>query len=329
LKREIERANGLHGLAVSCANAVLRLDFLRHCADGDQHARAALVELQQAVAQLPDLPLGDDPFCGDGLVEVAGVQGTSTHVGLLQLARRTWQAVHLTSLENGTATAHQDEQGRSFTRVTFENARRAPTEVEWTAEVWREVSERLGQYPSLDRDTVEAALALELNRARRQQEARFGVLVNDTQMIALQDVEVVRLTVSPTRAAEEELDHPPQHTVEEGMSAPQVARPPQSRKEPSKDAIAAYRLKLLTGQTQTELAEQLTKELKRPIDQGTVSRWLRQVKVWLEAGNVLPDLTATPGTKPMPMDPERIELGERRDGRAKHQRGRRNSDQDD
>jgi len=100
-------------------------------------------------------------------------------------------------------------------------------------------------------------------------------------------------------------------------------------KQPSKDAIAAYRLQLLKGKTQKALAEQLTEELRRPVNQGTVSRWLKQVKAWLEAGNVLPDLTTTTRTrKPRPLDPEKIDLGERQDGRANHQRERRSSDED-
>jgi hypothetical protein len=99
-------------------------------------------------------------------------------------------------------------------------------------------------------------------------------------------------------------------------------------KEPSKDAFAAYRLQVVIGGTQTNLAARLSEELGRPITQGAVSRWLKDVKAWLEAGNVLPDLTTIRNTKPMPMDPERIDLGERRDGRAKRQRGRRNSDDD-
>jgi hypothetical protein len=72
----------------------------------------------------------------------------------------------------------------------------------------------------------------------------------------------------------------------------------------------------------------LTEELKRPISQGTVSRWLNEVRDWLEAGNVLPDLPQSRGPKPVPIDPTQIDVGKRRDGRAKHQRKQKMSDSD-
>lgn len=81
--------------------------------------------------------------------------------------------------------------------------------------------------------------------------------------------------------------------------------------------------------TQTKLAEVLTAQLKRPVKQGTVSRWIKQVKKWLQAGNILPDLSETRLCKPVPIDPERIDLGERQDGRAKRQRDRRTADSDE
>jgi hypothetical protein len=328
LGQESERINQLHALAVRCANVVLRLEHLRQCGDGERHARAALIDLQQAVADLPDLPLGNDPFCGDDIVDVAGVRGTSTHVALLQVARLTWEAAHITRLADGNTTTHQDPSGEPFTRVTFRNVRLPPTEVEWTADVWREVSDGLGQLPSLELDLVQAALALEHNRAARRLEDRFGVLITDLQTIALKTAEITPPSVIPTQMAEDNGDQLQQPAEVQPMARQSSGSGP-TMKQPSKDAIAAYRLWFLTGKTQTELAEQLTEELKRPITQGTVSRWLKQVKAWLKAGNVLPDLTPTRHPKPQPMDPERIDLGERQDGRARRQRGRRNSDHDD
>ncbi len=94
---------------------------------------------------------------------------------------------------------------------------------------------------------------------------------------------------------------------------------PSALKEPSQDAFAAYRAQRVTGKPQTEIAEILTAELKRPISQGQVSRWINEVVPWMEAGNVLPDL---PGlkSKPTPMAPDKIDLGGRQDGRTKRQR---------
>jgi hypothetical protein len=103
----------------------------------------------------------------------------------------------------------------------------------------------------------------------------------------------------------------------------------QTMKEPSKDAFAAYRLSRGTGKKQSELARLLTDALNRPIQQGTVSRWIAEVRDWLTAGNVLPDLSPSHDRKPTAMDPERIELGKRRDGRAQRQRGSRDSGDDD
>jgi hypothetical protein len=100
-------------------------------------------------------------------------------------------------------------------------------------------------------------------------------------------------------------------------------------KQPSNDAFTAYRVWVATGIIQEELAEMLTKELKRPVHQGTVSRWIDQVKSWLEAGNVLPDLSPPLNKKPTAIDPERIDLGERQDHRSERQRERRNSDAGD
>jgi hypothetical protein len=103
------------------------------------------------------------------------------------------------------------------------------------------------------------------------------------------------------------------------------------RKEPSEEAFKVYRYRLLTGKTQTDMANdpELMELLNRKVDQGTISRWLSCVRDWLEAGNVLPDLSASLSAKPVPIDPERLDMGERIDGRATRQRGRRTSDRDD
>jgi hypothetical protein len=102
-------------------------------------------------------------------------------------------------------------------------------------------------------------------------------------------------------------------------------------KKPHESAISVYRYWLLTGKKQEELAAdpQLMKQLRRTVTQGTISRWLKRVAKWIEAGNVLPPLPDTPDLKPPPIDPGLIDQGQRRDGRAKHQRGRRNADNDD
>jgi hypothetical protein len=99
--------------------------------------------------------------------------------------------------------------------------------------------------------------------------------------------------------------------------------PHASRKSPPDEAFIAYRLWVAGGKTQTELAALLTVNLRRPIDQGTVSRWLSAVNKWLAAENGLPDITQIK-RKPASADAGRLDLGSRQDGR-RHD-GRRPSD---
>jgi hypothetical protein len=49
-------------------------------------------------------------------------------------------------------------------------------------------------------------------------------------------------------------------------------------KAPSKNAEMAYRYHVVKGHKQEKVAEILSDELKRPVDQGTVSRWISQCK---------------------------------------------------
>ncbi len=68
-------------------------------------------------------------------------------------------------------------------------------------------------------------------------------------------------------------------------------------KQPSAQAIAIYRACTIGGMTQTELAKRSVELLGEKVNQGTISRVVRKVKRYLEAGNVLPDL-APPKRKP-------------------------------
>jgi hypothetical protein len=89
-------------------------------------------------------------------------------------------------------------------------------------------------------------------------------------------------------------------------------------KEPPPDAFKAYRAHKATGMIQTELAQLLARELKRPVTQGQVSRWLSGVREWLEGGNVLPPLEEIKSISAI--DPNKIDMGARQDGRTKRQR---------
>lgn len=104
--------------------------------------------------------------------------------------------------------------------------------------------------------------------------------------------------------------------------SPHSSEQPSKKREPSKNAIAVYRYHFATGKNQTELANDLTlmELLGRAVDQGTISRWLTQVKEWLASGNVLPAISEEPRQNAKPMDPTTIDLGERLDRKTKRQR---------
>jgi hypothetical protein len=114
-----------------------------------------------------------------------------------------------------------------------------------------------------------------------------------------------------------------------GIAASQKGR--SQPKAPSEDDLKVYYYKAVTGKLQVELARdpELMKRLGRPLNQGTISRMLKRVSNWIEAGNPIPGLPEPLTSKPSSMDPERIDLGKRLDGRAKHQRPSRDSDDED
>lgn len=93
-------------------------------------------------------------------------------------------------------------------------------------------------------------------------------------------------------------------------------------KEPSPEAFAAYRIQVSIGWTQEQIAEQLKQEFKRPFDQGSVSRMLKQVRQFLKAGGELPPLTSVES-----VDPKVIELGARQDHQTQRQRIHRTTDE--
>ncbi len=93
-----------------------------------------------------------------------------------------------------------------------------------------------------------------------------------------------------------------------------------SIKRPSDDAITAWRLCTMLGLNRTQAAQQMSQELGKKVNQGSVSRWVPQVQAYMDAtGNSLPGMT-TPISKPQNMDPTKLDLGERTDGRPLRQR---------
>ena len=101
---------------------------------------------------------------------------------------------------------------------------------------------------------------------------------------------------------------------------------PRGIRRPCEEALAAWRLRDVTGITnQTKIATMLSEQFKRKIGQGQVSRWLKEVEKYLSDGNVLPPLPP-PAPRAGAIDPMYIEMGERQDHRTPHQRQRRDDD---
>lgn len=83
-------------------------------------------------------------------------------------------------------------------------------------------------------------------------------------------------------------------------------------KEPPKEAAQAYKLYYSMSTSQAEVAKIMTKELKRSISQGQVSRWVKQQKEWRKSVG-LPVEEANP-SQIKPIDPSKLDLDKRTDG---------------
>jgi hypothetical protein len=98
-------------------------------------------------------------------------------------------------------------------------------------------------------------------------------------------------------------------------------------KEPSAEARAAYQIWFATGKSQTEIARTLSKQLGRDIHQGTVSRYLDEVRKWFLATGMSLDQPDRRAPQPTSMDPSHLDLGKRQDGLTPRQRqGRPDAD---
>ncbi len=101
-----------------------------------------------------------------------------------------------------------------------------------------------------------------------------------------------------------------------------------SIKRPPENAFKAWRLRDLSGITnQTKIAEELRKQ-GVPANQGQVSRWLKQVEEYLNAGNVLPPIKPLT-SEPQSMDPKILDMSKRQDGCTPRQRPQKSVDSDD
>jgi hypothetical protein len=93
-------------------------------------------------------------------------------------------------------------------------------------------------------------------------------------------------------------------------------KPPSKRKEPSRQAVAAWRAWKFGGEKQAEIGKRLG-----GLKQYKISRMCKEVEQYRNDGNALPDLGLPSETaKPASVDPSAIEMGERQDGLTRRQR---------
>jgi len=87
-------------------------------------------------------------------------------------------------------------------------------------------------------------------------------------------------------------------------------------KEPSREAIRAYQLRMATGWTQEVCAEIMTRELKpkKRFEQYQICRLEEEAREWLKANN-LDVFPAEMTTNILTMDPKKLEIGARMDGK--------------
>lgn len=129
--------------------------------------------------------------------------------------------------------------------------------------------------------------------------------------------------------AESERRTPPSRIEPKAEAAPKDSRPGPQIKTPCDRALTTYRLWVAKHGTvsQRELAAELTSHGVLTT-QGQVSKDIKAVKKFLHAGNVLPVLEP-PKRRPITIDPSRIDVGRRADGRTERQRARRDLDSSD
>jgi hypothetical protein len=77
---------------------------------------------------------------------------------------------------------------------------------------------------------------------------------------------------------------------------------------PTQRAATAWRLHFATGRPQVEIARMMTEQLGQPVTQGQVSKWIKQVIAFLNAGGALP-VPAPSAKSAKAVDPARLELG--------------------
>lgn len=110
------------------------------------------------------------------------------------------------------------------------------------------------------------------------------------------------------------------------IQPPSDQKPGVNRKHPTDMAIFAYRMDVFSQKSQSEIAKMIKVQYARKVSQGTVSRWIKEVKELVVDGGVLPELSQSRLPRAIPVDPAVIDLGRNSSGTTKRQRGRKSED---
>jgi hypothetical protein len=167
----------LHDLAIECVNAVLAVAYQPY-RGGFPTAKAALARLRDAVRKIPPLPLANDPFLRQEVVNIEGLRATSAHAAAFALAKRTWDAAQTIVLKPKDNRRCRDPKGNVYWRVTQTPTRQDPTE-NLSAKTWQEICQRLDKLPAVDHEQWQAELHLEVLAHRRDQEGMLRPAMTD------------------------------------------------------------------------------------------------------------------------------------------------------
>jgi hypothetical protein len=115
----------------------------------------------------------------------------------------------------------------------------------------------------------------------------------------------------------------------EPAADPPTADPAKTtRRAPTKEELVAWRLYRLGGRTQADVAEELSRQFKRPFTQGQVSKMIKRVE---QFDPVAREVGQKPAQRAQvrSIPPDRLELGRRTDGRRALPQDRRIADESD
>jgi hypothetical protein len=191
-----------------------------------------------------------------------------------------------------------------------------PVTIEATYDCWPEVRKTLSESPKIQEHELKCEILAELHRVADLVDAKRSPSLRAEETSASKDQEssLVKLDLESLGGKDAALAVDP-------------PKQPWQPRKPDKKAWIAHSLRAVRGITnQTDIAAEMTRG-GIPIDQGTVSRKLRQVESYLAGGGSVP--SADEFAKPDTVDPKLLDLGKRQDGRTPRQRNRRDDESDE